>query len=454
MDAVTPLPPLALSELRDAGRARQLEPGRWRVAPNAAARRSVRAVVAASALLWVVVLSTVAVRHYNGDLRALVQVGAPFRHPPALADVPQSHLGPLGYDGQCYAALATDPFLLDPATPGYLDLPFYRAGRVGISLVAWLLAGGSDVAAVALYQVLCWALGLLGVWVAARWLMEEGRSPLWALPLVVSGGIVSSMLSTLPDAAAGSLILLALWLHKNGRRGVLPVLVLAGLTRETSVLAAAALAASEIGARRFRSAAAFVFIPLLVVIGWRVWLLSRGLRPFVPEGVFSGPGAGLALIFARYWASLVIALVVALGVLGAHSRSWRTVAAGGALFLAACAAFVARYGLFQAVRSFAELATPAAVLLAFAAAFWLTRPWSAPMLTYVAFLALAAVMGPLVYEWSWNSTRALVILPLLAAVLAETQASSLRRNVLRAVPITLALVGLAMVTGEALRPIP
>ena len=89
---------------------------------------------------------------------------------------------------------------------------------------AWIVALGNRRGALIAYPLLTWALSLLGVWVAARWLEEDGRSVLWAAPLAVSVGMVSSMLRCLPDAAAASLLLLAIWLDRRGRRGSIAAL--------------------------------------------------------------------------------------------------------------------------------------------------------------------------------------------------------------------------------------
>jgi hypothetical protein len=79
-----------------------------------------------AALFWVLVVSLIADFRYDGDLRALLCVGEETHHPAAFDTVPT--VGPWGYDGQQYAALATDPFLrrVDWPRP---HTPSYRATR-------------------------------------------------------------------------------------------------------------------------------------------------------------------------------------------------------------------------------------------------------------------------------------------------------------------------------------
>jgi hypothetical protein len=210
---------------------------------------------------------------FEGDPRGLLRLGSAFQHPPALEGAPIFEGD--GYDGQFFAALATDPLLLRPETRLMFDAPAYRAGRIGLPLAAWLLAAGNGRAAIFLYQLLSWGLGALVVWVVARWLEDEGRSPWWAAPLVCSGGILSSFMGSMPDVAAMTLATAALWRSATRRSGVLPLLVLAALVRETSVIAALAIAASELRERRLRAAALAVAAPALAIVAWRAYVVSR-----------------------------------------------------------------------------------------------------------------------------------------------------------------------------------
>jgi hypothetical protein len=349
------------------------------------------------ALGWALVVGIAS----QGDPRTLLALGDRFSHPPALAGAP-TRAG-TGYDGQFYAGLATDPLVLHPDTAGHLDSARYRAGRIGLPLLAWLLAAGNGAAAVLVYQLLCWAGAILGVWAAARWLQDEGASPLWALPLAASAGVVASILRSLPDAAAVSLVLVALWLHRRARPGAaVAVLAFACLVRETSLLAAAALALHEASERRLGAAAVSALVPLVVVGAWKVWVASR-------PGMAGTLGFhNLDLPMKGVWDKLV--------------RPLPPIELLGVLVLA----------------------------LAIAAVVALRRPWSPLALTYVGFAAMTACLAYVVVEEVYAYTRVTAFLPVGAAVLAGGAGSSAdRRWALRAVPLAYAVLGAGMLAASS-----
>ena len=237
---------------------------------------------------WGIAIPWAVHSQFGGDARALLRLGDAFRHPPELAGAP---LFPGdGYDGQFFAALATDPLLLRPATPLYFDAPAYRAGRIGLPLLAWVLAAGNGRLAIFVYQLLSWILGVLIVWTTARWLEDEGQSAWWAAPLIVTGGLLSSFFGSMPDPAALSLAVLALWLNATRRRGVVPLLVAAVLIRETMVIPALAVALEAARDRKFGLAASAIGVPLVALAAWRAYVVSRGLSGMdVPGGNFALP---------------------------------------------------------------------------------------------------------------------------------------------------------------------
>jgi hypothetical protein len=368
---------------------------------------AVRTVGLASLLLWAAFISFVSVARYGGDFRALLCLGERAYHPAALAWVPTA--GPAGYDGQQYGALATDPLLRKPDTPRALDAPAYRATRVLLPLLAWGLALGHGTWAVVAYQLLCWGLGLSGVFLAAHWLAAEGHSPWWALPLAGGAGLVASIIRSTPDAAAVCLVLLALWLHDRDR-AMLAVLacIAAVLTRETSYLAALAIAVDHLRHRRVALAAAVAALPLALVGGWQVYLRGAlGARYFVVHGSFTAPFVWLG--------EKIPTLVQEVGI------QWQEV-----------------FGLLAVVAT-----TLALVLVA-------SRPstWAPPELTFLAFGALGLFLTYDVYVETWGYARILVALPFLSTVLAERQRSGFRRWTLRSVSVFYLLAGLVMLRWE------
>ena len=315
-------------------------------------------------LFWTLVVVVLACGHYAGDIRGLLCVGEEAYLPAAFETVPRS--GPSGYDGQQYAALATDPLLRDFDTTRAFDAPVYRAGRILIPLLAWLLALGHASPAIVAYQLLCWGLGVAAVFVVARWLAAEGRSPWWALPLVCSAGLAAAMMRSTPDAAALALMLAALFLHARGRFVPAVVMAVAAvLARETSYLAALAIAFEELWRRRVARAAAFVLIPLVPLAAWHLYLRSV-LGPPRPLGVsrFTTPFA---------WVPEKLPVVFA-----ASGISWQEV-----------------FGLLAIAAT-----TVAFILVA-------SRPttWAAPELAFLAFGALGLVLTDRVYVETWGYAR-------------------------------------------------
>ncbi|MFH1177597.1 MAG: hypothetical protein V1750_09345 [Acidobacteriota bacterium] len=365
-------------------------------------------IVAALALaFWLVYLAAlVAIRH-GGDPRALVCLGEKFFHPPAFAEIART--SPHGYDGQHYAALATDPLLRDPETARALDDPFYRGTRIAVPMAAFVASLGQPGIAVFTYQLLIWALGLAAVYLVAAWLKAEGGSPWWALLLVVSGGLATSFVRSTVDAAALGLLLLALWCHRQGKlRLALALIVAATLARETSWLAALAIALAELRERRFRRAAAFALAPLAATGLWMGYL-ELVLPPHHHGiGVFGTP----LLWLGRKWA--------ALGATGAP---------------------VNRMEVFGLVAIAASLVSLAIVLARF-------RRWTPVEGAFAAFGLLGVFFSYDVYVEAYAYARVLIALPFLAILIAEREEIRWRRWILRTVTIAYALVGWTVIRGE------
>lgn len=316
-------------------------------------------ICALAAVAWGAVLLLVAERRLSGDVRGFILPGLRWYHNAAFDDI--AIFGARGYDGEFYAMLAPDPLLLREDTAWGLDSPTYRARRVGVPLAAWLLAGGHGATAVRLYQLLCWGLALLGIGVAAAWLQASGRSPWWALVLAPSAGITASILRTTPDGAAAGLIVTALFLHhRERRRAALLAVTFATLIRETSLLAALALAWSEWRDGRRRSAMAFGLVPLALLAVWQVRLVLRfGWGVGAPFDVVARPfswlgpklqqiaGVSPAWLSVELWASLAVVLAIAGSLVFLLGRSRTT--AERTLLLFSCLALVLGWKVYVEV---------------------------------------------------------------------------------------------------------
>ncbi|MBI4915528.1 MAG: hypothetical protein HY825_06740 [Acidobacteria bacterium] len=344
------------------------------------------AICAVAAAAWGAVLLAIADRRLAGDVRGFILPGLRWYHSAAFDDI--AIFGARGYDGEFYAMLAPDPLLLREDTAWGLDSPIYRARRVGVPLAAWLLAGGHGATAIRLYQLLCWGLALVGIGVVAAWLRASDRSPWWALVLAPSAGLAVSILRTTPDGAAAGLIVTALFLHHRERhRAALLAVAVATLVRETSLLAALAIAWSEWRAGRRRSAIAFGLVPLALLTAWQVRLMLRfgwgAGAPFdVVERPLSWVGPKLRQIadVSPPWLSIEV---------------WATLA----------------------------------VLLAIAASlvFLLGRSRTAAERTLLLFSCLALVLGWKVYVEAFASARALAVIPPLALIVAAAGPGLARR---------------------------
>ena len=179
------------------------------------------------------------------------------------------------YYGGYYAQIATSPGLTDPALRPAVDDLGYRARRILLGAVAWVLGGGDPVGiahAYAWLNILLWFGLALLLW--RLFPVGEWRGALAWIFVLFSAGVIFSVRLALTDLAA--LLLTAggiLLVERQRPAAAAGLLGLAGLARETAVLGAAALlpsVRSEWRARRLGPLAlrlAAVVLPLLL------WLL-------------------------------------------------------------------------------------------------------------------------------------------------------------------------------------
>ncbi len=145
-------------------------------------------------------------------------------------------LSRFGYDGQFYAQLAVDPALRHPDMQDALDRPQYRARRIGLPLMAYVLGAGQTwwiLQSYALVNLMFWTLLFLLLWKTVGFHRVRDIcltiALLWTTGTLVS---VSKALTDLPavvvSLAAISLPISSLW--------CLLILGFAGLIKETSLL--------------------------------------------------------------------------------------------------------------------------------------------------------------------------------------------------------------------------
>jgi hypothetical protein len=160
--------------------------------------------------------------------------------PASLRDAPIFIHGEAGrYDGAYYAQIATSPLLQDPALAGAVDDLGYRARRILLGAIAWVAGGGDPVAVVHAYAWLNPLLWLVLVGLAWRLFPSgDGRATLAWVGLLLAGGTLASVRLALTDLAALVLLAAVLPLAERGRSlAAAGLLGLAGLARETALLA-------------------------------------------------------------------------------------------------------------------------------------------------------------------------------------------------------------------------
>jgi hypothetical protein len=149
-----------------------------------------------------------------------------------------------GYDGQYYAQLAVKPLLMSRDVAAAMDNLPYRARRILFSWTAYLLGLGQPawvLQAYALQNIIAW---LLLAWLLLRWFPPTGPGNLvrWA-GVMFAWGLTMSVREALMDGPSLLLIAWGVALFERGRRwSSTCVLGVAGLGRETNLLAVLALA--------------------------------------------------------------------------------------------------------------------------------------------------------------------------------------------------------------------
>ena len=211
-----------------------------------------------------------------------------------------------GYDAEHYAQIAMHPRLGDPILRQAVDNLPYRARRILFCMTAYVLAGGQAVRALQIYSVQNIACWLLLAALLPRWFPPDrwGNWARWA-GILFSFGMCVSVRGSLVDGPSLLFIAAGMALAESGRPWLAAaVLGVAGLGRETNVLAAAALAPAERTRRAWLSAVgrgALVAAPLvawlLILWGWLGATGGAGARNFAfPLAGYAGKWAEILRI--------------------------------------------------------------------------------------------------------------------------------------------------------------
>ena len=237
--------------------------------------------------LVVVAISTliiIATASQHGTATALIAVGPESpAHPIVTRDMPNAfEFAGTGLDGALFYAIARNPTDVKVAARS-LDYPTYRLRRILYPLVGGTIAPGGGLPLIYTLAM----LSILGTAFGAWWLGTYPGAPPW-LPLlaIINPGIILSLSLTLSDALATGLVLAAFGAMFR-RRVWLAVflLVLACLTRETSVVAAFALAAWPGLSMCKRLSLAIV--PTVPIAAWSLFVAHT-----LGTSIFQQPAAG------------------------------------------------------------------------------------------------------------------------------------------------------------------
>jgi hypothetical protein len=213
-----------------------------------------------------------------------------------------------GYDGAYYVQLALYPTLDNPELTKAIDNLPYRAKRILFCWAAWMLGLGQPawiVQAHALLNVGCWiALAFL----LLRWFPLDRWDNLlrWA-GVMFSHGVCMSVRHSLVDAPSLLLVALALrWLENGKSIAGATTLALAGLGKETSLLASAGTNFSWRAPKTWWRVALTVALIAVPLLAWMAFIKAKfGPAEDPGLGNFTWPFAGYAEKFGASWAAVV-----------------------------------------------------------------------------------------------------------------------------------------------------
>ncbi len=155
-----------------------------------------------------------------------------FRETPKYIDPYPAHRW--GFDGQLYAEMALDPLLLDPHLHVALDNPPYRAQRILVSWLAWIVGLGQPFWVINAYAAMNLIFWVGFAWLTARLFSPHGWSGLLGYAaILLTCGLIESMQASLTDLPSFTLIL---WAIMVGGTGGAWILAAATLVRSTSLI--------------------------------------------------------------------------------------------------------------------------------------------------------------------------------------------------------------------------
>jgi hypothetical protein len=313
-----------------------------------------------------------------------------------------------GYDGQFYYYMGVNPLHASV----YMDNAPFRYQRILFSVAVWILSLGGHPTLVAWWMLILNVVGTLaGTAALAVLLKRHGLSPWFSLAFGLFFGQFASITHDVPDGLAASLVVFAALAIDRGRWIAAALwLAAAGLTRETTMIFAAAFAVDALFQRRWGRAALLLSsaIPLII---WLVilHLIFGGTGLFFSTVVSKAPNiplaglAGIASPSPRFFITLMVIVLPGLLTLAWVAREvltkrWQ---ASPGLLLALVITTVWLV-LFLNAFTYGDLASSTRIVIGlplgwmlYAAArgsrplLWLATPWTLG----VALYAIAVIVG-------------------------------------------------------------
>jgi hypothetical protein len=192
----------------------------------------------------------------------------------------------VGYDGQFVYRLALDPLTSVQRDFGIaFDTAQYRQQRIGLPALAWVVDRTTPLSTLWSILAVNVAALVLAAYAGARLAAGRGRSPLWALLLGLSPGLVVGLSRGLTEPLSWAALMVALWCWSERRFAVAGAALAVGvLTRETVAVAVAALGVlllvEQVRARTWRPrdrlpAYLALALPTACYFGWQAFLTAR-----------------------------------------------------------------------------------------------------------------------------------------------------------------------------------
>ncbi|HGI5920199.1 TPA: hypothetical protein ACJTDP_003989, partial [Yersinia enterocolitica] len=124
-----------------------------------------------------------------------------------------------GWDGQFYYYHSDDPLLLKD-TLQHLDMPSYRAQRVGVPMLAFFVSRvfGMDWVSPSVYFIVSVSLLLIATLVMSNFLVAKGYSPYSALLWSVGGSALYTVAFGFVDGSADALLITSIILYLNKKQ--------------------------------------------------------------------------------------------------------------------------------------------------------------------------------------------------------------------------------------------